>query len=78
MTPKQAAKSLVQYGKRHRELQTSSFMIPQVEGTIARSKPVRGVLESLIRSNTHDPPLISTAALRPYVGGNLAPWLSWP
>ena len=37
MTPKQAAKSLVSYSKRHRDLQFSSFVIPQVPGTIPRS-----------------------------------------
>ncbi len=37
MTPKQAAKSLLSYGKRHRNLQFASFVIPQVPGTIPRS-----------------------------------------
>ena len=76
MTPKQAARSLVTYGKRHRDLQFSSFVIPQVRGTVPRSTPVRGVLESLVKSKRYALPLLSVAALHPYVGGSLAfAWL---
>jgi hypothetical protein len=72
MTPKQAAKSLVKYSKRHRDLQFSVFVIPQVPGTVPRSTPVRGVLESLVKSKKYAVPLISVAALHPYFGGSLA------
>jgi hypothetical protein len=76
MTPKQAAKSLVKYGKRHRDLQFSSFTIPQVPGTVPRSTPVRGVLESLVHSKRYAVPLVTVAALHPYFGGSLAfAWL---
>jgi hypothetical protein len=76
MTPKQAAKSLVKYSKRHRDLQFSSFVIPQVAGTVPRSTPVRGVLESLVRSKRYAVPLVSVAVLHPYFGGSLAfAWL---
>jgi hypothetical protein len=76
MTPKQAARSLVSYGKHHRDLQFSSFVIPQVPGTVPRSTPVRGVLESLVKSKRYALPLLSVAALHPYVGGSLAfAWL---
>jgi hypothetical protein len=76
MTPKQAAKSLVSYGKRHPELQFSSFVIPQVAGTIPRSTPVRGVLESLVKSKRYALPLVSVAVLHPALGGSLAfAWL---
>lgn len=76
MTPKQAAKSLVKYSKRHRDLQFSSFMIPQVPGTIPRSSAVRGVLESLVHSKRYAVPLVTVAALHPYFSGSLAfAWL---
>lgn len=72
MTPKQAAQSFVGYGKRHRDLQFSVFVIPQISGTIPRSTPVRGVLESLIKSKRYAVPLVSVALLHPYFGGSLA------
>jgi hypothetical protein len=75
MTPKQAAESLVSYSKRHRDLQFSVVVIPQVEGTVPRSRPVRGVLESLVKSKRYAVPLVSVAALHPFVGGSLA--LAW-
>jgi len=76
MTPKQAAKSLLSYSKRHRDLQFSSFVIPQVPGSLARSAPVRGVLESLVRSKRYAVPLVSLSVLHPLVGGSLAfAWL---
>jgi hypothetical protein len=76
MTPKQAAESLVRYSKRHRDLQFSSFAIPQVPGTVPRSTPVRGVLESLVKSKRYAVPLVSVAVLHPYFGGSLAfAWL---
>jgi len=43
-TPKQAAKSLVHFGKHHPEMQLTRFIIPQVPG-LKRSKPVHGVIE---------------------------------
>jgi hypothetical protein len=76
MTPKQAARDLVSYSKRHRNLQFSTFVIPQVPGTVPRSTPVRGVLESLVRSKRYALPLVSVAALHPYLTGSLAfAWL---
>ena len=74
-TPKQAAKSLVSYSKRHRDLQFSVVVIPQVQGTVPRSSAVRGVLESLVKSKRYALPLVSVAALHPYFGGSLA--LAW-
>ena len=76
MTPKQAAKSLVSYSKHHGDLQFSSFVIPQVPGTIPRSTAVRGVLESLVKSKKYAVPLVTVAVLHPYFGGSLAfAWL---
>jgi hypothetical protein len=76
MTPKQAGKSLLSYSKRHRDLQFSIFVVPQVQGSIPRSRPVRGVLESLVKSKRYAVPLVTVAVLHPAVGGGLAfAWL---
>lgn len=72
MTPKQAAKSFVSYSKHHRDLQFSTFAIPQVPGPIPRSTRVRGVLESLVKSKRYAVPLVSLAVLHPVFGGSLA------
>jgi hypothetical protein len=72
MTPKQAAKTLVSYSRHHRDLQFSSFVIPQIAGSVPRSTRVRGVLESLVKSKRYAVPLVSVAVLHPYVGGPLA------
>ena len=66
-TPKQVARSLVQYGTKHPELEMSAFVIPQVPGTINRSKPVKGVAESLIKSKKYMLPL---AILTPELTGS--------
>lgn len=57
-TPKQIAKSFVQFSKRRPELRFSAFVIPQVEGSLKRSKAVRGVFESLIVSKKYAIPLV--------------------
>jgi hypothetical protein len=75
MTPKQAARTLVNYSKQHQDLQFSSFVIPQVPGTVPRSRPVRGVFESLVKSKRYAVPLVSVAVLHPYFGGILV--LDW-
>ncbi len=68
MTPKQAAKSLVKYSRRHPGDELHTFVIPQVPGTIARSRPVDGVVEGLIKSKKYVVPL---AVLQPYIAGTL-------
>jgi hypothetical protein len=76
MTPKQAAECLVTYSKHHKDLQFSSFAIPQVSGSVPRSTAVRGVLESFVKSKKYAVPLVSVAVLHPYLGGSLAfAWL---
>lgn len=57
-TPKQVAKSLVRYGQKHSELQFSAFVIEQVPGNLPRSKRIRGVLESLVKSKKYLVPLV--------------------
>ena len=67
-TPKQMAKMLVKYSHHHPELQSSDFLMPQVPGTARRSKPIHGVLESVMAAKKYMLPLV---ALHPYVGGGL-------
>lgn len=71
MTPKQAARSLLQYSKRHSDLQLTSVVIPQVPG-LQPSAAVRGVVESLLTSKKYIVPLAPLAVLYPYLGGSLA------
>jgi hypothetical protein len=74
MTPKQAAKSLVRYSRHHPDTNLYTFVIPQVPGSIPRSTPVDGVVESLIKSKKYVVPI---AVLHPYIAGSLiAAWLS--
>jgi hypothetical protein len=44
-TPKQVARSLTKYADRHPELTFSTFMIPQVPGSIKRSHSIDGVMK---------------------------------
>ena len=65
-TPKHAAKSMVQFSKKNPELQFTAFVIPQVPGTIRRSRPVRGIVESVFKAKKYELPLL---ALHPVVAG---------
>ena len=68
-TPKQLAKTLVRYGKRNPELEFSSFVIPQVPGSVSRSTPVYGVLESFLKSKKYFLPLV---VVHPIITGGMA------
>jgi hypothetical protein len=52
-TPKQLARTLTHFSHRHPELQPSKFVIPQVPGTIPRSKRVKGVLEVMLTAKKY-------------------------
>jgi hypothetical protein len=67
-TPKQIAKMLVKYDHHHPELESSNFLLPQVPGAVRRSKPVHGVLESVLAAKKYMVPLV---VLHPYIGGGL-------
>ena len=73
-TPKQITRCLVHYAKKHPELEFTTFVIPQVPGTAARSKPVHGVLESLVKTKKYAVPLFifhpwfSTGMFAAYLG----------
>src|SRR6202167_1451204 len=67
-TPKQIAKMMVKYSHHHPRLRTSDFLIPQVPGAIRRSKPIHGVLESVMAAKKYMVPVV---ILHPYIGGGL-------
>lgn len=58
MTPKQAARSVVKFGRRHPELHPAIFILPQVPGTLHRSHPVDGIAEALVKSKRWLIPLL--------------------
>jgi hypothetical protein len=67
-TPKQIAKLLDRYSRRHPGLDSSKFVIGQVPGTISRSKPIHGVLECALTAKKYMLPLF---LLHPYITGSL-------
>jgi hypothetical protein len=67
-TPKHAAKSLVRYSNRHTDLQFTHFVIPQVPGSVKRSRPVRGVLESVFRAKKY---VVVLAAFHPFIAAGV-------
>src|SRR6185312_135065 len=73
-TPKQVARSLVKYGRKHPELKMSAFTILQVPGEPRRSHPVDGVDESLVKSKKYLLPLIVLSP--PLAGGVVVGYLS--
>jgi hypothetical protein len=68
-TPKHGAKSLVEYARRHPDLEFTHFVIPQVPGTVKRSRPVHGVVESVFRAKKYVLPL---AVFHPIIVGGVA------
>jgi hypothetical protein len=68
-TPKQVARSLVRYAEANPDVEMSTFVIPQVEGSVKRSHPVNGITESLLKSKKY---LIPLALLSPSVTGTVA------
>jgi len=67
-TPKHAARSLVKYGQHHPDLEFTRFVIPQVPGSVKRSRPVRGVLESVFRAKKY---VVVLAAFHPIIAGGV-------
>jgi hypothetical protein len=68
-TPKHIAKLLVNFSARHPELQSSSFVIPQVPGSVPRSTSVHGVVESLLKSKKY---VVPVAIFEPIAVGAMA------
>ena len=70
-TPKQLAATLSSYARRHPELRTSrpsGYVIPQVPGTVPRSKPAHTVTECALAAKKYMLPLF---AIHPYIAGAL-------
>jgi len=63
-TPKRVAGSISKYSRRHPDLEFVSRVIPQVPGTIRRSRPVRGMAESVFKAKKY---LLPLAFFQPYV-----------
>jgi hypothetical protein len=68
-TPKRVARSLSKYSREHSDLEFVSRVIPQVPGTIRRSKPIHGMAESVFKAKKYMVPL---AFFQPYVAGAFA------
>lgn len=68
-TPKQIAKSLSAYARRHDQLELNEIIIPQIPGSIHRSHTPRGVVESLLKTKKYALPII---ALQPYILAGIA------
>jgi hypothetical protein len=68
-TPKQMAKALIKYSDRHPQLQFSRFVIPQIPGSMARSTPVHGVVESFFKSKKY---IVPSVVVSPIFAGCVA------
>lgn len=67
-TPKHVAKSFFHYANQHPELVTSAYIVPQVPGSIKRSKPIHGLVDSIFKAQKYAIPLI---AFHPFVAGGV-------
>src|SRR5580693_7213641 len=65
-TPKQMAKTLIKYSARHPKLEFSRFVIPQIPGSVTRSTPVHGVVESFLKSKKY---MVPSAVVSPIFAG---------
>jgi hypothetical protein len=65
-TPKQMAKTMIKFSARHPQLEFSRFVIPQVPGSVARSTPVHGVVESFMKSKKY---MVPSAVASPIFAG---------
>ncbi len=68
-TPKQMAKMMNKYNSRHPELQFSRVTIAQVPGSMPRSTPVHGVVESFFKSKKY---IVPSAIVSPIFAGCVA------
>ena len=68
-TPKQMAKLLTRYSDRHPEIKFSRLIISQVPGSMPRSTPVHGVVESFFKSKKY---IVPSAVFTPIFAGCVA------
>jgi hypothetical protein len=65
-TPKQMAKTMLKFSAHHPQLQFSRFVIPQIPGSVSRSTPVHGVVESFLKSKKY---IVPSAVVSPIFAG---------
>ena len=65
-TPKQLAKRMVKFNARNPEIEFSRVVIPQVPGSMARSSPAHGVVESFFTSKKY---IVPSAIFSPIFAG---------
>jgi hypothetical protein len=53
MTPKQLARSMVAFGAAHPESRLRVLEVPQVPGTLRRSRPIRGISEFFLKTKRY-------------------------
>ena len=53
MTPKQVARCVWSYGQQHPEAHLEMYLLPQVPGTLRRSRPVRGSAELFLKTKRY-------------------------
>jgi len=68
-TPKQMAKMIAKFGARHPEIHSSRLVIAQVPGSMPRSTPVHGVVESFFKSKKY---IVPSAIASPIFAGCVA------
>jgi len=68
-TPKHVAKSFVSYAHHHPDVPFSAFVIPQIPGSIKRSTPIHGLVDSVFKAKKYEIPLL---VFHPIVGGGFA------
>ena len=68
-TPKHVAKSVTSYAHHHPNVEFSAFVIPQIPGSIKRSTPIHGVIDSVLKAKKYEIPLL---VFHPFVGGGIA------
>jgi hypothetical protein len=71
-TPKQVAKSILHYGQRHPELHLTTFIVPQVSGSIPRSHHADGIAQAVFMSKKYVVPLALVSPIA--VGGLGVAW----
>ena len=73
MSPKQVAHSVYEYGEHHPEAELKVVEVPQVPGTLRRSRPARGGAEGFLKTKRY---LLTLCVLQPeVVVGLLAAYL---
>jgi hypothetical protein len=62
MTPKQLARALDAYGQAHPEAHLRVYEVPQIAGSLRRSRPVRGSAETFVKTRRY---LATLLAIQP-------------